>query len=259
MKSGFLWLIFPTRVENYRGQIVRVGFGTKYTAFRKKNSIVIFCIQVDTGKPLGKDTHLCFGVPRLARFQSNALLVLFSRLSPPAEHATTGFSKEIEYALIFLELTVEIRFKGKWFSVMAEKYCRKILTRKLVEMYTVRGDFLRLKSSAEKYCLAQVSREWANTKLFQSQSKAHIKRSYILNWIQKSRFVVCVSGGAGLSTMKTFGGGISEFFYNANQKPSEVERELKDNLLKLARSSLVSPFYCENKSYCKSENVHVYV
>lgn len=42
---------------------------------------------------------------------------------------------------------------------MAEKYCRKILTRKLVEMYTVRGDFLRLKSSAEKYCLAQVSRE----------------------------------------------------------------------------------------------------
>ena len=59
--------------------------------------------------------------------------------------------------------------------------------------------------------------------------------------------------------MKTFGGGISEFFYNANQKPSEVERELKDNLLKLARGSLVSPFYCENKSYCKSENVRVYV
>lgn len=142
---------------------------------------------------------------------------------------------------------------------MAEKYCRKILTRKLVEMYTVCGDFLRLKSSAEKYCLAQVSREWANTKLFQSQSKAHIKRSYILNWIHKSRFVVCVSGGAGPSTMKTFGGGISEFFYNANQKPSEVERELKDNLLKLARGSLVSPFYCENKSYCKSENVRVYV
>ena len=59
--------------------------------------------------------------------------------------------------------------------------------------------------------------------------------------------------------MKTFGGGIYEFFYNANQKPSKVERELKDNLLKLARSSLVSPFCCENKSYCKSENVRVYV
>ena len=42
--------------------------------------------------------------------------------------------------------------------------------------------------------------------------------------------------------MKTFGGGISEFFYNANQKPSEVERELKDNLLKLARSSFFSLF-----------------
>ena len=195
MESGFLWLIFPTRLENYRGQIVRVGFGTKYTAFRKKNSIVIFCIQVDTGKPLGKDRHLCFGDPRLARFQSNALLVLFSRLSPPAEHATTGFSKEIEYAQIFLELTVEIRFKGKWFSVMAEKYCRKILTRKLVEMYTVRGDFLRLKSSAEKYCLAQVSREWANTKLFQiSKQSAYQKVIYIELDSKKSFRCLCFGG-----------------------------------------------------------------
>ena len=94
-----------------------------------------------------------------------------------------------------LVLLLVLRFKGKWFSVMAEKYCRKILTRKLVEMYTVRGDFLRLKSSAEKYCLAQVSREWANTKLFQiSKQSAYQKVIYIELDSKKSFRCLCFGG-----------------------------------------------------------------
>ncbi|XP_022788331.1 sushi, von Willebrand factor type A, EGF and pentraxin domain-containing protein 1-like [Stylophora pistillata] len=82
--------------------------------------------------------------------------------------------------------------------------------------------------------------------------------AYLPNTSGKLPWPDCAMG-AGPSTMKTFRGGISEFFYNANQKPSEVERELKDNFLKLAQGKLVSPFLCKMKNYCKSENVRVYV
>ena len=92
-----------------------------------------------------------------------------------------------------------------------------------------------------------------------SKQSAYQKVIYIELDSQKSFRCLCFGGSWPFDDEDIWRWNIRVFFYNANQKPSEVERELKDNLLKLARSSLVSPFYCENKSYCKSENVRVYV
>ena len=54
--------------------------------------------------------------------------------------------------------------------------------------------------------------------------------------------------------------GLSEFFYSANQKPSEIELELKDNFLKFARGRFVPPWYCNlSDNGCQPDKVRVYV
>ena len=56
--------------------------------------------------------------------------------------------------------------------------------------------------------------------------------------------------------------GLSEFFYNANQKPSEVELELKEHFLKFARGRFVPPWYCKLSGMhngCQPDKVRVYV